>query len=144
MVDVEKLLAAIAEAERRALAVPEHLRSESWTHPGPWVLHGIESRSEDEVALVRLSGRQGEAVAEHIASHDPAAVLRRCAADRKLVERFRHHRMHYETCHGAGRTDTPCAAAYFAAAEMFELVASGYGISTKEEMAEEALPPQFG
>lgn len=84
---VSRLLAAIEEAEQKALAVPEHLRADRWTHPGPWVMHGGESRSEDEVALVRMTGRQAEAIAEHIALNDPAAVLRRCAADKRVLER---------------------------------------------------------
>jgi hypothetical protein len=49
-------------------------------------MHGIESRSEDEVALVRMTGRQGEALAEFIADNDPSAVLRRCEQDRWLVD----------------------------------------------------------
>lgn len=131
MVDVEKLLAAIAEAERKALAVPEHLRVENWTHPGPWVMHGVNGYSVHEVALARMTGRQGEALAEHIASNDPDAVLRRCEADRKLIE------LHSQSaelgwlcalCGGEGQNldcTYPC--------DTLRLVAAGYGITEEEK-----------
>lgn len=121
MVDVGKLLAAITETERKALAVPEHLRVESWTHPGSWVMHGVESRSEDEVALVRMTGRQAEAIAEHIATNDPAAVLRHCKSDREIVELYRLFRR-------AGSDDTADALG-----AVLRLRARAYGISVEEE-----------
>lgn len=129
---VSRLLAAIAETERKALAVPDHLREERWTHPGPWVMHGVESRSADEVALVRMTGRQAEAIAEHIAYNDPAAVLRRCAADKALValhpQESTDRRWECELCGPEGQNidcTYPC--------DTLRLLATGYGISVEEE-----------
>ena len=90
-----RVLAAIEEAEQiaRASGGGDRLlpRGVSWRrepmtiaayHPG-WshrVVGGYDSAVVDEAH---------ETVARHIAHNDPATVLRRCAADRKLVEYVR-------------------------------------------------------
>lgn len=120
---VSRLLAAIEEAERKALAVPDHLRRERWTHPGPWVMHGVESRTVDEVAHVLMTGRQAEAVAEHIAHNDPAAALRRCAADLRTWDRHLPKKPHNRVCTHDGQP-WPCLD--------FRDLADRYGISVEE------------
>lgn len=142
---VSRLLAAIEEAEQKALAVPEHLRADRWTHPGPWVMHGGESRSEDEVALVGMTGRQAEAIAEHIALNDPAAVLRRCAADKAAVlwfkagmdrlERLNHvaERRPLTAAESADRAVTVVVVSE--GHDYMTFMASAYGISVEEETA---------
>lgn len=130
---VSRVLAAIEQAERKALAVPEHLRRDRWTHPGPWVMHGSESDSANEVALVmRSTGRQAEAIAEHIAHNDPAAVLRRCAVDKALValhpQESTDRRWECELCGPEGQNidcTYPC--------DTLRLLARGYGIPVEEE-----------
>ncbi|MEU6016937.1 DUF6221 family protein [Streptomyces sp. NPDC047515] len=60
---------------------------------GPWT-----ARPDDDVVVAAdlisvaeafaLSSRQTRAVQAHIALHDPKSVLRRCAADRKIVDLY--------------------------------------------------------
>lgn len=65
---------------------------------------------EPHPSLKRKIGRkwngsyEGLFMAEHIVRHDPAAVLHRCAADRKILERHRlDPDVHYEpACKGCG------------------------------------------
>lgn len=132
---VSRVLAVIEEAECKALAVPEHLRRERWTHPGPWVMHGIESTSKDEVALVRMTGRQAEAIAEHIAHNDPAAVLRRCEAYRSVINRYdmlreRQRRFDESTAVGERRI---VHTRITEVEGILECIAYGLGISVEEE-----------
>lgn len=101
----DKITAAIDRAEqvaRRANVVQDD--------PNWWVsevaasgggLFTVRSQRDNRpIARVqRLEGHDfdpglildGAAVAEHIALHDPAAVLRRCAADRRVLERHAPH-----------------------------------------------------
>lgn len=81
-----RVLAAIAEAERIAEAAALY-------HPTPW-------RLDPEVETTMVTGRwvadarsdgvlvaNGDGPARFIAANDPAVVLRRCAADRRIATR---------------------------------------------------------
>ena len=127
MVDVEKLLAAITEAERKALAVPEDLRTERWSDPGPWVMHG--AGDGEEVAFARPPMPAAEKVAAHIAHHDPAAVLRRCAAERKLIAMFQGAEDAVAEANERNE-ENPTAVGLLAGLNAgLTAVASGYGVS---------------
>jgi hypothetical protein len=90
MVDVEKLLAAITEREQMAKR----------TEPGPWAAWSSDMPGEFVVARrneqtgkpdpdrVATTGglHCAEQNARFIADNDPAAVLRRCAAERTMVD----------------------------------------------------------
>jgi hypothetical protein len=79
-------------------------------------------------------------IAEHIAVHDPAAVIRRCAADRKILE---HHApvgngypSHY-ACEGCGMDGGDCAdwnTEHINDCPTLLALAEGYGI-TEEQLA---------
>ncbi len=80
---VEFLTARLDEGERDALAAS----------PGPWTANA----EHDEVMAVdgihvadgfSLSGNQLRATVDHIVRHDPARVLRRVKAGRRLIERY--------------------------------------------------------
>lgn len=79
---VARLREAIDAEEARLHALP----------PFPWrvcedELDVVMAADDWTVAeAVALSSNQQRLVAAHIARHDPAAVLRRCAADRKLLD----------------------------------------------------------
>lgn len=85
---IERLRAAIDETERVALAAT----------PGPWRVDSEDYAEiiygNDDMVSVVSGGRWGDeasvfdstADAIHIARHDPASTLRRCAADRKILE----------------------------------------------------------
>lgn len=64
---VARLREAIDETQRIAQAV----RADGW---------------HEDVAKAEGWNEYNEGVREHILRHDPAAVLRRCAADRKLLD----------------------------------------------------------
>lgn len=90
---VARILAAIEETERIAQAAT----------PGPWEPEG-DDPTDDEVYTVH-DGEHGDLVGDvvayvrgydqqqsnmaHIARQDPKTALRRCAADRRTVERHR-------------------------------------------------------
>jgi hypothetical protein len=62
--------------------------------PSPWRydLDEGEVRAEDGIAVAEpfaLSSRQLQATGQHIATHGPDAVLRRCEADRRILARHR-------------------------------------------------------
>lgn len=108
------------------------LRTERWSDPGPWVMHG--GGAGEEVAIARPAMPVAEKVAAHIAHHDPVAVLRRCAADRELIERFQYHEQRYRNRVEASHTNRACRIdVYFAVRVMIQRLAAGYGISTEEE-----------
>lgn len=74
---VSRLLAAIEETERDALAIPAEKRV-WWGQPA-----NAAVIADDGWLVVRpVSGYS----AMHVARNDPAAVLRRCAADRRRLE----------------------------------------------------------
>jgi hypothetical protein len=85
---VRQILAAIEETEQDAQAA-ERFGGASWSvepfNPsGPDALPAVVwvvDAAEDGMAMVN-----GDARARHIARHDPASVLRRCAADRRAIK----------------------------------------------------------
>lgn len=85
---VAAIRAALDETERIARAcwpgVDFHA-SEDPSNPGTFDVEAYESGSLGNFVEV---GRVAAPFAEHIARHDPAAVLRRCAADRELIEMY--------------------------------------------------------
>lgn len=87
----------IDTAEKAALAIPGSLRTVSWSDPGPWVIAGNPGGpSHTVIARIRdgIDMPIAETLAHHIALQDPAVVLRRCAADRALLDDLtaeRHH-----------------------------------------------------
>lgn len=74
---------------------------------------------------------------EHIAHNDPAAVLRRCTADRGVVDMYRgaqlHPMLHDPYSYAAGQHD--------ALWQAVQLIAFGYGISTEEKPPGSATDP---
>lgn len=73
---VSRVLEAIAEAERDALEVPETKRI--------WWGQVVESVVLDDDGWLIVRPVSSSYV-QHVARHDPAAVLRRCAADRRAI-----------------------------------------------------------
>lgn len=122
---VSRLLAAIEKTERLAQAAT----------PGPW--HVDDERYAEaiyggETACVIGGGRWGGEAsvfdstedALHIAHNDPAAVLRRCKADREIVD-----------LHGPTRRTGVCQCCDWVSYPCHTLraLALGYGISVEEE-----------
>lgn len=80
--------------------------------PGPWITPDhddqvgmLEVRTAHEAdIMIGYVADVATADAHHIALNDPATVLRRCAADRKILERHRlNPDVHYEpACKGCG------------------------------------------
>jgi hypothetical protein len=137
-----QLLAAIEETERIASAATK----------GPWEYHSSQYRvvngdglgvvSQRDYALPVLDGD-----GRHIAHHDPQAVTRRCAADRKIVELHSGAHSCRELSTGTYPADWPPSASYGSPGaewrhgndEYFEgscptlrLLAEAYGITTEE------------
>jgi hypothetical protein len=82
---VSRLLAAIEETEQLAKACGEPGLYGSWYY----AVGGetVRSAGNDHVACGPWNGPVEADYARHIVRHDPEAVLRRCAADRRTVER---------------------------------------------------------
>lgn len=79
-----RLRAAIDETERMARAAMEPANDD-----GVWKRGGLSHDSARVAGLgivIYDEGGHDMDQAEHIARHDPASVLRRCAADRKILE----------------------------------------------------------
>lgn len=140
MVDVEKLLAAIAEAERLA---HEAAQVRSWWNRKPigsaWEDAGGNVLDSNDAALWDDAGsdshRMPDAASAFIAHNDPAAVLQRCAADRRLIERYQFHENRYRNRVEASHTNRACRIdVYFAVCVMIQHVAAGYGLSVDEEV----------
>lgn len=111
---VSRLLAAIEEAERNA----EKMAQIRW--------------------FFTQARRSGQTVmAEYFTRNDPAAVLRRCAVDRKLLE------LHAQVPTHEGSTKTGCKLCLWeyswgcdvqeGICDTVKIVAEGYGISVEEE-----------
>ena len=122
--------------------------------PGPWDTYPERSGCEDDVLEVRQVSEPIIALATvtdahtadaiHIALHDPAAVLRRCAADRKILTRHNSwaatfpaappDRLFDLACHGCG-TEGICDDAVTDnlndCPELLDL-AEGYGLTPDE------------
>lgn len=79
---VTAIRAAIEETERIAQAAGGTAWVRTTTYPDQ---AGVEDAATGEV-VVYDEGFPTVAQAEHIVRHDPAAVLRRCAADRKILD----------------------------------------------------------
>lgn len=81
-----RLLAAIDETERTARIAQDC--GDAWTtepsRTGKWQ---ILREVEDSMAIGYIA--TGRLEIDHIVRHDPAAILRRCAADRKIVAECR-------------------------------------------------------
>lgn len=89
----------VAQVESLALAAP----------PAPWRYDPDEEQilAADDIQVAEvfaLSNRQLRATGDHIARHDPTAVLRRCAADRKILKEHAPAGGSYEpyACQGCG------------------------------------------
>lgn len=91
--------------------------SDGSPHPDRWV---IASRGMDQ-PLCDVDG-------EHIADNDPQDTLRRCAADRKLIERY-HHALDERRRHPE---DLATAGALLTMVGVLRIVAEGYGLDTGE------------
>lgn len=93
---VRQILAAIEEAEQDARAATQgpwrHTPEKHWRKPGTaWCEEAVFAgpAGADAVCVAGTGNSddpQSMADAVHIARHDPDAVLRRCAADREIVE----------------------------------------------------------
>ena len=91
MSEVDELAAWLTriwdEQENIALYTAGWDRSGRKRASGQWVRTGISSLEDDERRSIIYSdsGQVSEAVADHIARHDPATVLARIAADRAIL-----------------------------------------------------------
>jgi hypothetical protein len=123
------VLAAITETERKALAVPEEKRS--WV-PQHAKLSGSAVMDDDGWLLTKPVF---SSMVEHIARNDPAAVLRRCEADRKLLARGGP----FCSCYEYGPPTNPNTGQSIphhydcSSYETASLLAGVYGISVEEE-----------
>jgi hypothetical protein len=81
----------LREAHQQAEELARAAGGDEWsTHPHGWHL-SVRDAGEHPVANVpiRLPGGDDHGTAGHIALHDPAAVLRRVAAERELLAAHR-------------------------------------------------------
>lgn len=125
---VTRLLAAIEAAEKLALAAS----------PGPWTT----TAEHDEVLAVdgipvadgfALSGRQLRATVDHIIGQDPLAVLRRCAADRKILAIHHPERAGgYVDCAVCREPFTPEAESEAWPCGTILALAEGYGLAEQQ------------
>ncbi|MEU0467283.1 DUF6221 family protein [Amycolatopsis sp. NPDC006131] len=131
---VERLLAAITETERVAAAVPDYLA-------GPWTAGKKEGYLTGDYKVFAASGQEvvgpgyegggafGVEVRDHIALNGPARALRRCAADRKIVELHEPRGVRDVDCGECSDRDYPepwpCPT--------LEYLAEGYGITEEDE-----------
>lgn len=95
---VSRLLEAIAETERLAQACLYAPHAGTWTSDSDtvWIVIPADDRwsddlnHEDDVEVATTDDTMHRPFhfewAKHIAHNDPSSVLRRCAADRKLVD----------------------------------------------------------
>lgn len=126
MVVAERLLAAIAAKEAKALRVKADWRQVGQTG----VIAATDNgRNPEECANGNWAG-----IAEFIVDNDPAAVLRRCASDRAAVNRYvtlrdRQKNFTRRTSDGERLMVVTCLSE---ASTFVRLIASGYGISTEE------------
>lgn len=121
--------------EREALARQASRNGADWTVDLP--IAAI--RATDDFAVAETSGTW----AWHIAANDPAAVLRRCAADRKILGIHAYKRGSYEpyACNGCGSDDMGALVDHANDCETLLALAEGYGI-TDEELAQLDRPQQ--
>lgn len=94
---VEFLRARIDEDEQPALAAAGWDLSGSVRGSGVWSREGVNSVVDSSRRLV-VNGdgpAPGVSQAEHIARHDPARVLRECAAKRAIIDTIRLGHLSY-------------------------------------------------
>jgi hypothetical protein len=111
-----RLLAAIEETER--LAAIAKSNTEGVWGPSTW------AAAAASIALYDKSGKLAVGSVSHIEHHDPASVLRRCAADRRLVKRCAD----VLSAKGWEYDDTPDLTR-----RALEDLASAYGLSDHQE-----------
>ncbi|MGW4270779.1 DUF6221 family protein [Streptomyces seoulensis] len=133
---LETAIGAREEAAQKAAAL-------CGCHPpaGGWSFRDGDAPSDGRILVVedphpktkrRISRRwnstyEGLFMAQHIALHDPASVLRRCAADRKLLA------LHGDRCHScpakdaSGYLDEWTQYDYGDTCPVVRLLAEGYG-----------------
>lgn len=110
--------------------------------PWPWTFDADEDAvlAADGIQVAdvfALSSRQQRAIGEFIAVNDPAATLRRCAADRKIVELHCYGDdpdITYEpyACRGCGYSDMGYLVDHCNDCETLLALAEGYGITDTE------------
>lgn len=117
--------------------------------PWPWRFDADEDAviAADDIQVAdvfALSSRQQRAIGIHVVAHDPEAVLRRCAADRKLLEIHGYHGGTYDVfaCTGCGSDDMGYLVDHVNDCETLLALAEGYGIAAEELAAlERPAPP---
>jgi hypothetical protein len=84
--------------------------------------------------VVYDEGRPTEDQARHIALHDPAAVLRRCAADRKILEHHapNTHGIDVYACTGCGSDDYGWTVDHTNDCPTLLALAEGYGLTDEQ------------
>lgn len=122
---------AIGRREQTAIDALNHGRAATWianrgtVKIAPELVRPLDDAFEETVVF--NEGAPTEEQAQHIALHDPASVLRRCAADRKLLE-LHGGRMH--SCPAKDETgylDEWTEFAHGDTCPVVQLVAEGYG-----------------
>lgn len=119
---VARVLAAIDETERIAQAAEERHPSPWRADRGPGALGLPTGTWLDDSENVGAAAADGSHMAAHLIRQDPHAVLRRCAADRKIVA---------EVCGlsvGVLKHDLVASLGDL----VLSLLAEGYGIATEE------------
>lgn len=144
---VPQILAAIEATETDARqACGRKPGGDAWTiaevPPGRW---GQDEQDTEVIIdgkpVVRCDYEYGGVLfAEHIARHDPASVLRRCAADRKLLE------LHAQVPTHEGSTETGCKLCLWeyswgcdvqaGICDTVSILAEGYGVAPAVEPAQ--------
>lgn len=122
--------------EREALARRASRNGAAWTVDLP--MRTI--RADDDFAVAETSGPW----AWHIAANDPAAVLRRCAADRKILEIHAYSGGVYEpyACTGCGHDDMGAWVEHANDCETLQALAEGYGLTDDERAQLDRPQPQ--
>ncbi|MCX5176750.1 DUF6221 family protein [Streptomyces virginiae] len=137
----------IDAAEQRAQACPPW----PWTFDADWE----EVKAADGIVVAdvfALSGRQLRATGEFIAANDPAAALRRCTADRKILARHNVNPAWADwpsqavACYGCGvesDCDWPVTENINDCPELLD-IAEGYGLTADEhaQLDRPAPPPR--
>jgi hypothetical protein len=108
--------------------------------PWPWTFEtdddAVLAADGIQVAeMLALSGRQLHATGVFVVGNDPAAVLRRCAADRKILDIHHYaggNRWDQYACHGCGYDDTGYLVDHANDCETLLALAEGYGLTDDE------------
>lgn len=125
---VARLRAAIDETERIARACEPGVdfhASEDPTKPGTFDAEAYESGSLGNFVQV---GQADVPFVAHIVRHDPAAVLRRCAADRKILDMWVIDRHGDLTAEVPGETICDDWCVRVIGEHTLAILAEGYGI----------------